>query len=70
MSWQVGDLLGHRVNVELGPGRVEELDGRRVTLFFRRSGNRGSPSMRPTKPSPRSPSARATAARSSLAPSR
>ena len=40
MAFQVGDLLGHRVNPELGPGRVEVLDGRRVTLFFRRSQSR------------------------------
>jgi ATP-dependent helicase HepA len=40
MAFQIGDLLAHRVNTDLGPGRVEECHGRRVTLFFRRSGSR------------------------------
>ena len=38
MAWRKGDLLEHRVNVDLGPGRVEELEGRRIRVFFPRSG--------------------------------
>ena len=40
MSWSVGDLAFHRINLDLGPGRVEKVEGRHVTLLFRRSGNR------------------------------
>ena len=40
MSWSVGDLAVHRINVDLGPGRVEAVEGRHVTLLFRRSGER------------------------------
>ena len=38
MSWSVGDLALHRINLDLGPGRVEKVEGRHVTLLFRRSG--------------------------------
>ena len=40
MSWSVGDLALHRINLDLGPGRVEKVEGRHVTLLFRRSGER------------------------------
>jgi ATP-dependent helicase HepA len=40
MAWRKGDLLEHRVNVDLGPGRVEELEGRTIRVFFPRSGTR------------------------------
>jgi ATP-dependent helicase HepA len=40
MAFEVGDLLEHRVNPDLGPGRVEAREGRRIVLFFPRSGSR------------------------------
>lgn len=33
-AWRTGDLVVHRFNVELGPGRVEGLAGRHVTIVF------------------------------------
>ncbi|HQR47205.1 MAG TPA: SNF2-related protein, partial [Thermoanaerobaculia bacterium] len=33
-----GDTLFHRFNADLGPGRVEEVDGRRVVVRFPRTG--------------------------------
>ena len=38
MSWSVGDLALHRINLDLGPGRVDKVEGRHVTILFRRSG--------------------------------
>ena len=40
MALTVGDLVRHRINTDLGPGRVEALEGRRVVLFFRGPGSR------------------------------
>lgn len=34
--FRVGDLLAHAVNVDLGPGRVERVEGRHVAVLFRR----------------------------------
>ncbi|HSB36903.1 MAG TPA: hypothetical protein VLH41_08490, partial [Thermoanaerobaculia bacterium] len=35
-----GDTLFHRFNLDLGPGRVEEAEGRRLVVFFPKSGER------------------------------
>jgi ATP-dependent helicase HepA len=40
VPWKVGDLLVHRVNHDLGPGRVESVEGRRLVAFFPRDGGR------------------------------
>ena len=38
VTLRIGDVLVHRLNSDLGPGRIEALDGRHVTLRFRRDG--------------------------------
>ncbi|MDH3626972.1 MAG: SNF2-related protein [Acidobacteriota bacterium] len=38
--WKVGDRVRHRFNPELGPGLVESVSGRTISLFFPTSGSR------------------------------
>ncbi len=49
--FRVGDLLAHAVNVDLGPGRVERVEGRHVLVLFRRGErltlNAGDKALRP-----------------------
>ncbi len=52
-----GAKVVHRFNPELGPGRVEELSGRRLSVFFPRRGERltfaaGDTALRPLVPEP------------------
>jgi ATP-dependent helicase HepA len=39
-AFRKGDTLFHRFNLDLGPGRVEELDGRRLVVYFPKTGER------------------------------
>jgi ATP-dependent helicase HepA len=39
-AWRAGELVVHRFNSDLGPGRVEGLAGRHVTIVFPRSQSR------------------------------
>src|SRR6185436_6009633 len=36
--WKKGDLLRHRFNADVGPGRVTSVSGRRLEAFFPKTG--------------------------------
>ncbi len=39
-AFRKGDTLFHKFNLDLGPGRVEEVDGRRLAVYFPKTGER------------------------------
>lgn len=39
-AWKLNDKLLHRFNLDLGPGRVEEVSGRHLVVHFPRTGTR------------------------------